>query len=254
MAGMRRVLLVVLLIWPGLAGADDLGGADPVAGRLVRYTRALTPGAATAGEILEVMETEAGWPQAGVLARRYADALANERDDRVVDGLCQRRAPVTAPALLRCAGVMAHGEAMARRAWLVGITEAATEAWFMKRWGSVIGPEVQSARFERLAWSESAAPGGALARQAVRVEPAMRAAAEARLALKRDDAAGPGMVAALPAEGQADPGTVLELARWYRRANRDVEAAGVWLERGPAAELADAVRRVHREMDTVQVL
>ena len=226
------------------AGANDFSAADPVAARLGPYLRALTPGAAGAGEILDVMEADAAWPQAGVLARRYADALANEGDDRVVDGLCQRRAPGTAPALLRCAAVMAHGEMIARQAWLVGITEAAAEAWFMRRWGGAVGPEVQAARFERLAWSESAAPGGALARQAVRVEPATRPMAEARLALKRDDAAGPGMFAALSAAAQGDPGLVLELARWYRRANRDVEAARVWLERGVAAELvAPAERR-----------
>ncbi len=244
MTGMRRVVLVaVLLVWPGAGWADELGAADPVAGRLVAYLRALTPGGAGAAEILEVMEAEAGWPQAGVLARRYADALANERVDRVVDGLCLRRAPGTAPALLRCAGVMAHGEVMARQAWLVGITDAAVEAWFMKRWGAAVGPEVQAARFERLAWTERAAPGGALARQAVRLAPALRPMAEAWLALKRDDAAGPGMVAALPAGAQGEPGVVLELARWYRRANRDVEAARVWLERGTAAEAAAGAER-----------
>lgn len=240
MSDMRRLLLVVMVAWPGIAWADSV---DPVAGRLVTYLRALTPGAASAGEILDVMDAEPNWPQAGVLARRYADALANERDDRVVDGLCQRRAPGTAPALLRCAGVMAHGEAMARRAWLVGVTDAGDEARFMKRWGPAVGPEVQAARFERLAWSESAAPGGALARQAVRVDPALRPLAEARLALKRDDAAGPGLFGALAAGAQGDPGVVLELARWYRRANRDVEAARVWLERGGAAEQAAPAER-----------
>ena len=217
--------------------------ADPVAGRLITYIRALTPGAASAAEILDVMEADAGWPQAGVLARRYADALASERDDRLVERLCQRRAPGTAPALLRCADSMPHGETMARRAWLVGITDTAGEAWFMRRWGASVGPEVQAARLERLAWSESAVPGGTLARQAVRVEPGMRPVAEAWLALKRDDAAGPGLFAALPAVGQGEPGIVLELARWYRRANRDAEAARVWLERGPAAELAAPAER-----------
>ena len=255
---MRRIalLLSLPLLLPAVARADDLGAAvragnwpaaarlaagaaDPVVSRLVRYLRALAPGAATSGEILDEMEAEPGWPQAGVLLRRYEAALAAERADTVVQGLCLRRVPATVPALLRCAGVMgAQGEEMARRAWVAGISDAAEEVAFLKRWGPSIGPAVQAARFERMAWNESAAPGGALARQAVRVDPAMRPAAEARLALMRGDAAGPGLFAALPAGAQGDPGLVLDLTRWFRRADRDVEAARVWTERGGAAELA----------------
>lgn len=254
------MLLLMSLLVPVPSWADDLGtavrardwttagliaggAADPVAGRLVRYLRALSPGAASAGEILAVMAEGEGWPQGGVLARRYSDALVNDRDDRTAAEACQRRMPATAPALLRCAGLAPRGEAMARRAWLVGITDPAAEAAFMKRWGTVLGMEVQTERFERLAWSEGAAPGGTLARQAVRVEPGMRSVTEARMALKRDDAAGPALFAALLAAKQADPGLVLELARWYRRANRDVEAARVWIEHGAVASAAAPVER-----------
>lgn len=257
---MRRAALLLMLLSPGAARADDLaasvrardwntagliaaGAADPVAGRLVRYLRALAPGAAEPGEILSVMAEDPDWPQSGLLARRYSEALAAERDDRAVDGLCRRRAPVTTPALLRCAATLPNGEAMAREAWLTGITDAAAETAFMKRWGGSVGPEVQAARFERLAWSGSAAPGGPLARQAVRVDPAARPATEARLALKRDDSAGPALFAALPAAAQTDPGLVLDLARWYRRANRDEDAARVWTERGGAAAMAAPAER-----------
>lgn len=260
MRGMRRALLLLLLLLPASSRAEDLGAkvrakdweaagaiaggaADPVTGRLVRYLRALSPGAASVGEILAVIAEDESWPQSGVLARRYADALLNERDDRVVAAACQMRAPGTAAALLRCAGLVPHGEAMARRGWLVGVTDVSAEAAFMKRWAATLGFAAQAERFERLAWSESAVPGGTLARQAVRVEPGLRPAAEARLALKRDDAAGPALFAALPVVAQADPGLVLDLARWYRRANRDQEAARVWIERGAAASVAAPVER-----------
>lgn len=259
MRGMYRAVLLLLLLAPVPSSAADLAAAvrakdwgaaetiasaaaDPVSGRLVRYLRAMSPGASSAGEILAVMAEDADWPQ-GVLARRYAEAVLNDRDDRAVAEVCQRRVPGTVPALLRCAGLVPHGEALARRAWTIGVTDVAAEAAFMKRWGSVLGLAVQFERFERLAWSESAAPGGALARQAVRIEPGLRPAAEARLALKRDDAAGPALFAALPATSQADPGLVLELARWYRRANRDEEAARVWIDRGAAASAAVDVER-----------
>lgn len=257
---MRRALLLLLLLTPSSVWADDLGAAirakdwaaatslaseaaDPLAGRLVRYLRALSPGASNVGQILAVMAQDEGWPQGGVLARRYADTLLNERDDRVVTAACQQRAPSTAPALLRCAGLLPLGEVMARRAWLIGVTDLGAEAAFMKRWGAGLGLTVQAERFERLAWSENATPGGTLARQAVRVEPGMRPAAEVRLALKRDDVAAPALFRALPAAAQADPGLVLELARWFRRANRDQEAARVWIERGAAAAAAAPVER-----------
>ena len=218
------------------------GAADPVALRLVRYLRALAPGA-DAGGVLAEMEAEPDWPLTSALARRYADGLVGERDDRVVDGLCQRLVPGTVPALLRCAGVMAHGEVLARQAWVSGITDGPAEVAFMKRWAAMIGPGVQAARFERLAWVENGLVGGALARQAVRVEPGMRAAAEVLLALKRGDVAGADLFAGLSAGGQAEPVMMLELARWYRRADRDDAAAGVWAERGAAAEAAAPVER-----------
>ncbi|MDT7951242.1 MAG: lytic transglycosylase domain-containing protein [Acetobacteraceae bacterium] len=259
---MRRVVVIVLglLICPTVGWAGDVGAAvragdwdraeaaartaaDPVTARLVGYLRALTPGAASASTLLETLDADAGWPQQGVLARRYADALTRERDDRVVSALCQRREPGTVAALLRCAAAMAPGDDMARRAWAVGITDAPAEIAFLKRWGPAIGPGLQATRFERLAWSESAAPGGALARQAVRVEPAMRPMAEAWLALKREDAAAPKLVAAVFDAEQGEPGMVLDLARWYRRAHRDRDAARVWLERGAAAELAAPAKR-----------
>ena len=257
---MRQFVLLLMLTVPGVARGDDLGAAvrarnwrvaerlaaeaaDPVAARVVRYLRALTPGAADGGEILAVLESEPGWPQAGGLSRRYADALVRERDDRVVEGLCRKRAPETTPALLRCAGVVIGGEAMARRAWLTGITDAADETAFMKRWGGAIGPADQTVRFDRLAWAENGAPGGVLARQAVRIEPGMRAAAETLLALKRGDPAGADLFAALPTAAQGLPVIVLELLRWLRRADRDVEAARVWGERGAAAETAAPTER-----------
>ena len=257
---MRIVVLLLVLSWSIGARAEDMAGAvrtgdwaaagriaageaDPVAARLVRYLRALAPGAASAGEVLAVMAAEPGWPQTSILARRYAEALAGERDDRVAEDLCRRVVPGTVPALLRCAAVMAHGESMARQAWLIGITDAGAEIGFMKRWGGSIGAEVQAARFERLAWTESGAVGGALARQAVRLAPGMRALAETLLALKRGDSAGADLFAGLPVAAQGEPVLMLELARWLRRQDRDAAAAAVWAERGVAAEAAAPAER-----------
>ena len=253
---MRGVgFLLLLVLWPGFGLATGIGDSvrarnwaeadglaatspDPVAAKLVRYERMLTPRAARADEIDAFLSEAPDWPQQGVLLRRYGEALVSERDDAVVRGLCRKRPPTGPAALLRCAEVARPGDAEARAAWLAGIGDAAGETAFMKRWGGSVDAGVQWERFERLAWSESAAPGGTLARQAVRLDPGQRAAAEARLALRRDDPAGPALFAALPSPAQSDPGLMLDLARWYRRAHREIEAAGVWQERGRAAEWA----------------
>ncbi len=261
---MRLALLLLAVLWPGLARADDIMAAihaerwadadsmaaadpDPVARKLVLYSRLLTPGAARSGEIAAFMADNPDWPNQALLSKRLSEALLADRDDHAVMEICARRAPDAVPGLLRCAEAAVQTsqppDVDARRAWLLGITDAAGEAAFVKKWGRYLTPDDQRRRFERLAWTESASTSGALARQAMRLDPAARIAAEARLALRRDDPFGPALFNALPDAARADPGLVLELARWYRRANQDDEAAKVWTERGAAAELAAPAER-----------
>ncbi|GAC1337820.1 MAG: transglycosylase SLT domain-containing protein [Acetobacteraceae bacterium] len=256
--------MLPLLLWPGLARADSVLAAmhderwaeadalaaaapDPLARKLVLFYRLLTPGAARSTEIAAFMAENPEWPQQALLSRRLADALVRDRDDRAVLAICQRRPPDAAPSLLRCADAAARTaqppDADARRAWLLGVTDPSAEAAFMRQWGRTLTADDQRRRFDRLAWTESAAPGGTLARQAVRLDPASRPAAETRLALRRDDAAGPALFTALPEPARADPGLVLDLVRWYRRAGLDRAAAQLWTERGAAAERAAPLER-----------
>ncbi|CAH2604498.1 Soluble lytic murein transglycosylase precursor [Rhodovastum atsumiense] len=214
---------------------------DPVARKLVTYFRLMTPGAAAIGEIDAFMAESPDWPLQGTLSRRRDDAVAVEPDDSVAATACDggRFLPVAAPAaLLRCAeGYNRLGRAgdaanAARQAWLGGITDSAGEARFLQRWGSVLTRADQSARFERLIWSDLAAAQ----RQAARLDATERSAAEARLALRRDDPGALSLVAALPDAARQDPGLVLEQARWLRRANQDSEAAAFWKTTVTAAE------------------
>ena len=92
--------------------------------------------------------------------------------------------------MLRCAeatanaGRTADANALARQAWVTAIDTAAAEAAFLRRWGGIATPDDQWARFQRLAWLSDPA---AAARQIARLDAAHHAAAEARLAAKRDD-------------------------------------------------------------------
>lgn len=226
------------------AEADTLAAAmpDPLARTLVSYFRMLTAGAARGPELALFIGEHPGWPQQALLSRRLDEALMTDGDDRALLERCQQR-PAAAPMLLRCAeaagraGRQAEAEQDARAAWVKGV-ETDDEAAFIRAWGRVLTAGDQWRRFDRLAWTGSGLPGTPAARQAVRVFPADRPAAEARLALRRDDTSAAASVATLPASMRADPAMVLELAKWHRRAGQDRAALALWLKSGSDAEVA----------------
>ena len=251
----RYALLAVLAAPPALAQSGDpiaairtdrwsdaqlaaAGYADPVATKLVIYFRLLAPGAATADEITDFMAQNPDWPSQALLDRRRQEAIATESDQATALAQCDRNRLTVPPAMLRCAEVRAdagdnvRAAEEARDAWLAGITDAAAETAFLRRWSGAIRPEDQWARFQRLAWHDAAAA----ARQIPRLDPAHRGAAEARLALQRDAPNAETMAAALPAAGRNDPGMMLDRARWLRHADRTADALALWQRAGEAAQ------------------
>ena len=161
--------------------------ADPVAEKLILYLRLRAPGAATAVEIANFMNRNPDWPAQALLERRRQEAVAADPDDASVLAQCQpasgSAAPTIATAMLRCAeatanaGHPAEANAQARQAWVNAIDTAAAETAFVNRWQGVATPEDQWARFQRLAWTDTAAA----TRQIARLGQPYHAAAEARL-------------------------------------------------------------------------
>jgi len=267
---MRRAAILLLLLTPGAhaAGpatdmpallrahdwpaADALAAAapDPIAPPLVTWLRLLTKDAApksvTDTEIDRFLTTHPDWPLQPLLSTRYEEALAADPDDPTVAAACARRRPTRAPALLRCADALSRTGAdpipFAKTAWITSLTDPAAEAAFMHRWSSAITPEDQRARFDRLAQntrdSAKPDPGGPLARQAIRLDPASRQPAEIRLALRRLDPGAATLYATLPDPAKADPGLVLDLLRYLRQTGHETDAATLWPDRGQAAEAA----------------
>ncbi len=263
---MRHALALLVLLVATAARADDVPAAmregrwadadalaaqypDPVARKLVLYTRVLTPGAAHPGEIAAFMADNPAWPNQPLLTHRLADAMAAEPDDHAVLDICQHMPVREVPSMLRCATADANaGRApdaaeVARQAWLNGITDAPAELAFIRQWGRLLTAADQWRRFDRLAWPDSGAVGGPAWRQVARLDPAGRPVAEARLALKRDDPSARALVAALPGGAAVDPGLMLDLAKWIRRAGQDDDAVRLWLAMGSAAEHAAAPER-----------
>lgn len=236
------------------AEAAAAGEADPVAAKLVTYYRLLAPGAARAGEIAGFMASSPDWPAQSTLAKRRDEALALEIDDAAALALCADAE--AAAALARCAEAAAsQGHAddaagYARRAWAVLPPDAAQEAKLLSRWALAIGRAGQWQRFDRLAWTDTAAA----TRQIDRLDPADRPQAEARLALRRDDPGALALAATLPPAARRDPALVLEQAKYLRRANRDSDALNIWLESGNAAERAAPADRLAAFWDERNIL
>ena len=224
------------------ADADAVAAAlpEPLARKIVLYFRVLAPGAAHAPELASFIADNPFWPQQPLLARRLDQALAAEGESNALLDRCQHP-PVPSSILLRCAeaasraGRSAEAEQDARAAWVGGI-DPAGELAFIRAWGRLLTAEDQWRRFDRLAWIDSGLPGSPAARQAVRVQPADHPAAEARLALRRDDPSAAALASRFA--GRADPSMVLDLAKWYRRAGQDRAALAVWVSRGAVAEAA----------------
>ena len=256
---MRYGLLLLLLAWPARAqdgpslmaaiqaqqwaDADTIaaGLIDPMAAKLARYYRLLTPGAAGATEIAAFLTANPDWPAQGTLSRRLGEALALEPDDRTAATICAQRPPDTSAALLRCATAArppTDPAIAAREAWVRGV-DGPAEVPFVRQWGRVLTGADQWRRFDRLAWTDPGTPGSPAARQAVRLDRADRAQAEAWLALRRDDPVAPALARIV----RPDPATLFELARWYRRAGMDRDAAQVWVSQAAVLNHTSPERR-----------
>lgn len=223
--------------WPDAAAAVA-DYPDPLALKLVTYFRLSAPNAGRAAEIAAFLDANPTWPNRALLEKRRDEALAREPDQPTALAVCNGVPPRLAEARLRCAEAWtssgdpdAAREAV-RAAWRDGIADPLAESAFLQRYGAIVTPEDQWARFGQLAWSNP----DAAARQAARLDPARRRAATARLALKRQDLSAPTQLAVLSPAERAEPGLVLDYARWLRRANQDQAAASLWLASGEAAQ------------------
>jgi soluble lytic murein transglycosylase len=218
------------------AQAIAAGFADPVAEKLVLYLRLRAPGAATSAEIADFMKRNPDWPAQAMLERRRQEAIASDPDDAAALAQCDHAVNL-ASAMLRCAEAIANAgrtdeaNALARKAWVEAVDTAGSEAFFLHRWAGIATPEDQWARFERLAWLTDAS---AATRQIARLDSTHHAAAEARLAAKRDDPQAEALASLLPPALRNDPGLVLDRARFLRRAGRTADAAAVLIQASDA--------------------
>jgi soluble lytic murein transglycosylase len=225
--------------WPA---ADALArqSPDPLAEKLVRYLRLLSPGQATAPEIGAFIADNPSWPQLPVLRKRLSEAVAAIADDAAARAVCEDYVPGGDTALLRCAAAeQAGGHAvqaanLARQAWVAGVTNPAAESAFLQIWGSIIDADTQWRRFNALIGTNDSAA----ARQVGRVDAQNRTLAAARLAFRRNDAAALDRLAAVAGAQRSDPVLLLDQARWLRGNNDTAAALALWRTEVAQAEPA----------------
>ena len=222
------------------AASEAAAYADPVARKLTLYYRLLAEGGASAREIADFEATSPDWPNQALLEKRRQEAIARDPDDAAVRDACAAK-PVTASrALMRCADALSAGGDTgaatedARRAWIASPEPITDMAGFLAHWKSVLRPEDERARFNRL--EQAGSPEAA--HQVARLAPADRPAAQARLALRHDAPNAAELLAKLSQAERDSPSVVLDEARWERRGKREAEALALWKAKGEAAEQA----------------
>lgn len=207
--------------------------------QLVTWQRLQTPGAASPAEIGAFIAAHPAWPELGALRRALAEAVAHEPDDKAALLACHAFHPAGL-ARLRCAlaeraaGDAQKAGAVARTAWVDGITGAAEEQAFLAQFPHAATPEDQWRRFDALDWAGAPAAD----RQAARLDGGRRALAAARLAFRHGSKTAPDTLRDVPAELLQDPVLVLARARVLRAAGERAAALALWREQGQAAEAA----------------
>ena len=221
--------------------ASLAAAADPLAAKLVLWLRLTTRTApASAAELVAFVAENPDWPFPETLARRAEVALTVEDGDAIGHF---GRAPARtlqgafrhAEALER-AGRAAEAREAIRRAWAEAPGDMLAEDAVLARFGAALRAEDHWTRFDRLAFARDAAGAG---RAAQRLSGRSRAAADARLALMREDES-------LLGDTPTDIGWAYARARLLRQRDRDAEAAQAWItaERLQAGLEGDAARAV----------
>ncbi|MGC9270757.1 lytic transglycosylase domain-containing protein [Acidiphilium sp.] len=208
---------------------------DRLVAKLVTYFRLLDPGEASEVQIGIFMARNPDWPEQGVLARRWSEALATDPDDTTVREECAQRMPVTAAADARCAAAFdvtspAKAAKFARRAWIDGFSDPADATRFLAQYATMLTPETNWARFQRFALA-----GNLAAAQATLplLAPTDQATGAAWLALTKGASDAPAALAGLTPAQRATP--VLFFASLSAAPDQAAKLA-LWQSSGAAAE------------------
>ena len=183
------------------------------------------------------LSTYPNFPKAELIQRRAEAALDNDAvSPQSLVAFFEQYPPLSNGAKARYAlalAAMNRPEAfdLARAAWRGGRMSGPAEAYMQGLFGQRFGPEDHDARMDALLWQGESE---AAVRQIVRVSPAYRDMAQARLSLLQGtDPASIGL--RVPAGAMNDAGYVYNLARYKRSSGNLPEAVNLLATRAPSA-------------------
>jgi len=210
--------------------------ADPLPGLVLRWLHAEQSGSgANFAEITAFIDAHPDWPGQPQLRRHAEEAIGTATDPQLAAWFALHP-PVLASARLRQAQILEnsgrHDDAVAmiRQTWIDCDFTAVEEKLMLQRYHSVLRPEDNARRLDRLIWDEQIVQAKRMMRHVDNDEVAL---AQARLALAAGKRGVEGIVARVPARLLNDPGLAFDRMRWRRRNDLDDDAATI-LEHAPA--------------------
>ncbi|WP_282609004.1 lytic transglycosylase domain-containing protein [Pelagibius sp. Alg239-R121] len=183
----------------------------------------------------EFAVSHAHWPGHSTLRRKAEAAVSNRTPDSEILSWFDAQ-----PAL-KGKGAVAYAAALKRAGREETLAEFVAKSWveldfsrdeakaFHRRYKSLITPEMELARLDRLLWDRKYS---AAERQVRLVAKDQRKLAEARITLGRKRAGVDAAVRRVPAHLQDDPGLLYERARWRWRSKRRNDVADLLEQAG----------------------
>lgn len=250
---------------PVSAPADNaVSGAPSVQGhalsgslndRLDTWLRLVGPTHASAQDYADFLQSGGIWPRWSLLVLRMQQALANETDTQVLARLCHSQKLTYAPALVQCATQLADDRPLQKQlasqavtAWTDGNDSPAAASALTSTFGASLTPRSSWLRFDR---EERTGQLSAAQQTLPYLSASQLAQAQARLALRNNDAPAQSLLDALPSSARTDPWLVLDQARWLRKQQRYDEAVALWKAAGVEAERAARSKLFWRERDAL---
>ena len=228
------------LVFPATAQAQEAGRSSLVAQQPGQMDQAVgqweyltarddLPFASYAGFITSYPD----FPKQELLQRRAEAALDEEAPSpQDLVGFFDRHSPLTNSGRARYALALAsldRPEALevAREAWRSGTMSGPAELYMQGLFGSRFAPEDHDARMDALLWQGNYE---AASRHVMRVSPAYRDTAQARLALLQGSTPQQAGLR-LPADAMREAGYVYNLTRYYRNSGQPYEAVNLLASR-----------------------
>ncbi|MFT8417334.1 MAG: transglycosylase SLT domain-containing protein [Acetobacter sp.] len=223
--------------------------------RLDMWLRLVGPTHASAQDYADFLQAGGTWPRWSLLVLRMQQALANETDPQVLARLCHTQKLTYAPALVQCATQLAGDKPLQQQlatqavaAWADGNDTPSAASALASTFGPALTPQSSWLRFDR---EERAGLVNAAQQTLPYLSASQQRLAQARLALRNNDATAQSLLDALPSSARTDPWLVLDQARWLRKQQRYDEAVALWKAGAVEAERKARSKLFWRERDAL---